>query len=200
LGAAAAARIIDDHTHGVNTTMKRLTAALALAALVAASPALAALNVGARAPDFSTEASVGGKPFPFRLSEALKKGPVVLYFFPAAFTSGCTIEAHEFAEAADDFKANGATLIGLTAGNIDRIKEFSVSECRSKFPVAADPNAAIAKTYDSLLALKPGWSNRTSYVIAPGGEIIFVHSDLRPDEHVTLTLDAVKKWRAAHPR
>jgi len=178
--------------------MNRLIAAVVAAALFAASPALAALKVGDHAPDFSTQASVGGKPFAFRLSDALKKGPVVLYFFPAAFTSGCTIEAHEFAEAADAFKANGATLIGLTAGNIDRINEFSVSECRSKFPVAADPNAAIARTYDSLLAMKPGWSDRTSYVIAPDGRIIFVHSDLRPDEHVALTLDAVKKWRAAH--
>lgn len=179
--------------------MNRLIAALGAAAVLTATPALAALKVGAHAPDFSTQASVGGKQFAFKLSDALKKGPVVLYFFPAAFTSGCTIEAHQFAEAADEFKANGATLIGMTAGNIDRINEFSVSECRSKFPVAADANAAIAKTYDSTLALKPGWSDRTSYVIAPGGEVIFVHSDLRPDQHVALTLEAVKKWRAAHP-
>jgi peroxiredoxin len=172
--------------------------AAAVAALCMAAPALAALPAGAKAPEFSADGYQGGKPLKFDLAQALKKGPVVLYFFPAAFTSGCTIEAHQFAEAADDFKANGATLIGLTAGNIDRINEFSVSECRSKFPVAADPGAAIAKTYDSTLALKPGWSDRTSYVIAPTGEIIFVHSDLKPDEHVTLTLDAVKKWRAAH--
>jgi peroxiredoxin Q/BCP len=180
--------------------VKRLIAVLGAAALLAAGPALAALKVGAKAPDFSTQASVGGKPFPFKLSQALKKGPVVLYFFPAAFTAGCTVEAHQFAEASDEFKANGATLIGMTAGNIDRINEFSVSECRSKFAVAADPNAAIAKTYDSTLAMKPGWSDRTSFVIAPNGKIIFVHSDLKPDEHVTLTLAAVKKWRAEHPK
>ena len=179
-------------------SVKRLLVALGSVAVLAASPALAALKVGAHAPDFSTQASVGGKQYPFKLSEALKKGPVVLYFFPAAFTAGCTIEAHQFAEASDEFKANGATLIGMTAGNTDQINRFSVSECRSKFPVAADPGAAIAKTYDSILAKKPDWSDRTSYVIAPGGEIIFVHSDPKPDEHVTLTLEAVKKWRAAH--
>jgi len=180
--------------------MKLVLAAAAAALVLAASPAVAALKVGAKAPDFSTQASVGGKPFPFKLSDALKQGPVVLYFFPAAFTAGCTIEAHQFADASDEFKAAGATLIGLTAGNIDRLNEFSVSECRSKFAVAADPNAAIAKTYDSLLAIRPGYSDRTSYVIAPSGEVIFVHSDLKPDQHVALTLEAVKKWRAAHPR
>jgi peroxiredoxin len=173
-------------------------AAAAAALVLAASPALAALKVGDKAPDFSTQASVGGKPFPFKLSDALKKGLVVLYFFPAAFTAGCTIEAHQFADASDEFKAAGATLIGMTAGNIERLNEFSVSECRSKFAVAADPNAAIAKTYDSQLAIRPGLSDRTSYVIAPSGEIIFVHSDLKPDQHVSLTLEAVKKWRDAH--
>ncbi|HZZ34593.1 MAG TPA: peroxiredoxin [Caulobacteraceae bacterium] len=180
--------------------MQRLIAALGAAALLAAGPALAALKVGAKAPDFSTQASVGGKPFPFKLSQALRKGPVVLYFFPAAFTTGCTIEAHQFAEASDEFKANGATLIGLTAGNIDRVTEFSVSECRSKFAVAADPKAAVAKRYDALFPNRAELSDRTSYVIAPNGKIIFVHSDLKPDEHVALTLAAVKKWRAEHPK
>ena len=108
--------------------MKRLIAAVGAIALFAAAPALAALKVGAQAPDFSAQASQAGKEFPFKLSDALKKGPVVLYFFPAAFTSGCTIEAHEFAEASDDYKKLGATLIGVTAGNIDRLTEFSVSE------------------------------------------------------------------------
>lgn len=179
--------------------MKRLLLAGLAAAFLAATPALAALKVGDKAPDFTTQAALGGKPYPFKLSEALKKGPVVLYFFPAAFTAGCTIEAHQFAEAADDFKAAGATLIGLTAGNIDRVAEFSTSECRSKFPVAADPKAAIAKSYDSTFALKPDLSDRTSYVIAPDGKVIFVHSDLKPDQHVALTLAAVKQWQAAHP-
>lgn len=172
---------------------------LATAAILAATPAFAALKVGAAAPDFSAQASQAGKQFPFKLSDALKKGPVVLYFFPAAFTSGCTIEAHEFADASADYAKLGATLIGVTAGNIDRLTEFSVSECRSKFAVAADPGAKIAKRYNSTIAIWPGHSDRTSYVIAPGGKVIFTYSDLKPDEHVARTMAAVKAWRAAHP-
>jgi len=179
--------------------MKRLIAAVGAIALFAAAPALAALKVGAQAPDFSAQASQAGKEFPFKLSDALKKGPVVLYFFPAAFTSGCTIEAHEFADASADYAKLGATLIGVTAGNIDRLTEFSVSECRSKFAVAADPHAAIAKSYDSMLAIYPGHSDRISYVIAPDGKVILAYSNLKPDGHVEKTLDAVKTWRAAHP-
>ncbi|MBA3812082.1 MAG: peroxiredoxin [Caulobacteraceae bacterium] len=179
--------------------MNRLIAAAGAAALLLAGPAHAALKVGARAPDFSAQASQAGKQFPFKLSAALKKGPVVLYFFPAAFTSGCTLEAHEFADASADFHRLGATLIGVTAGNIDRLTEFSVSECRSKFAVAADPKAAIAKTYQATLAIYPGHSDRTSYVIAPDGKVILAYSNLKPDDHVVRTLAAVKAWRAAHP-
>ena len=179
--------------------MKRLFAAACAAATLAVTPALAALGVGAAAPDFSAQASQAGKQFPFHLADALKKGPVVLYFFPAAFTSGCTIEAHEFAAASEDYKKLGATLIGVTAGNIDRLTEFSVSECRSKFPVAADPGAKIAEGYKSTLAIYPGHSDRTSYVIAPNGKVIFVYSDLGADKHVEKTLEALKAWRSTHP-
>jgi thioredoxin-dependent peroxiredoxin len=179
--------------------MKRILFAAA-AMTLAATPALAALKVGDAAPDFTTQASMAGKQYPFTLSEALKKGPVVLYFFPAAFTPGCTIEAHDFAAASDDYKKLGATLIGVTAGNIDKLVEFSTSECRSKFPVAADPNGAIAKSYHSELALRPGWSDRTSYIIAPDDKVVFAYSDLKPDEHVAKTLDALKAWRASHPQ
>ena len=179
--------------------MKRLIAAALAASLIAASSAQAALKVGDAAPTFTAQASEGGKQFTFNMAAALKKGPVVLYFFPAAFTKGCTIEAHDFAEASADYQRLGATLIGVTSGNIDRLTEFSVSECRSKFPVAADPNAAIAKSYDSLLAIYPGHSDRTSYVIAPNGKVISVYSNLNPDDHVTQTLAALKTWRASHP-
>jgi peroxiredoxin Q/BCP len=179
--------------------MKRLIIGAAFAAALAAGPAFAHLAEGAKAPDFSAQASMAGKEIPFKLSDALKKGPVVLYFFPAAFTPGCTIEAHEFADASDDYKKLGATLMGVTAGNINRLTEFSVSECRSKFPVAADPDAAIAKSYDSTFAVRPGLSDRTSYVIAPDGKILLAYSDLKPDDHVTKTLDALKTYRAAHP-
>jgi peroxiredoxin len=178
--------------------MKRL-ALIACAATIIAGPALAALKVGATAPDFSAQASQAGKQFPFKLSDALKKGPVVLYFFPAAFTSGCTIEAHEFADASADYKKLGATLIGVTAGNIDRLTEFSVSECRSKFAVAADPGAKIADSYKSTLAIYPGHSDRTSYVIAPDGKVAFVYSDLGAEKHVAKTMEALKAYRTTHP-
>ncbi|HWE99108.1 MAG TPA: peroxiredoxin [Caulobacteraceae bacterium] len=171
---------------------------LAAAAALASSGAHAALAVGENAPEFSASAFVGGKAFDFDLAKALRKGPVVLYFFPAAFTSGCTIEAHQFADAAEEYQKLGATLIGITAGNVDRVGEFSTVECRNKFPVAADPGAKIAAEYKSTLALKPGWSDRTSYVIAPNDKILMVYSDLKPDQHVAKTLEAVKSWRAEH--
>ena len=170
-------------------------AALTAAGLVAAAPAWAALNVGDTAPDFTAKAALGGKEFQFKLADALKKGPVVLYFFPAAFTGGCTKEAHDFAEASDQFKAAGATLIGMTAGNVERVAEFSSLECRSKFPVAADPGAVIARTYKSTLALKPGWSDRTSYVITPDHKIALAYSAGNPDEHVSRTLAALKSLK-----
>ncbi len=182
---------------------KMLLAAAAVAGLaiagLAALPADAALPVGAAAPDFTADGALDGAPFKFHLAEALKSGPVVLYFFPAAFTSGCTVEAHNFAEAAAQFKAMGATLIGVTAGNTDRIAEFSKVECRSKFPVAADPKLAIAKSYDATLALYPGHSNRTSYVIGSDGKVSAVYSNLSPQNHVEEMLAGVKAWRAAHP-
>lgn len=178
--------------------MSRMLATIAIASAVATTSVHAALKVGAAAPDFSAQASLAGKPFAFKLSDALKKGPVVLYFFPSAFTSGCTIEAHLFAEASADYAKLGATLIGVTAGKVERVAEFSKTECRSKFAVAADPGAKIAKTYDSTIPLV-GLSDRTSYVIAPGGKIILSYSDMKPDQHVAKTMDAVKAWRAAHP-
>ena len=96
-------------------------------------------------PDFTTQATLAGKPFTFSLAAALKQGPVVLYFYPAAFTPGCTVEAHEFAEATDKFKAMGATVIGVSHDPIDKLKKFSVSECRNKFAVASDADQSITK-------------------------------------------------------
>jgi len=172
---------------------------LAAVAIALALPmtAQAALAVGAKAPKFDTKAALAGKSFSFSLAEALKKGPVVLYFFPAAFTKGCTIEAHEFAEATEQFNKLGATVVGMTAGNIDRIDEFSKVECRDKFAVGVATPEMIA-SYDVKLALRPGWSNRTSYVIAPDGKIIFVLNEMSPAGHVNGTMDAVKAWKAKH--
>jgi thioredoxin-dependent peroxiredoxin len=161
--------------------------------------ALAALRVGDPAPDFTTQASIGGTVFTYSLREQLKKGPVVLYFYPAAFTKGCTIEAHDFADATDRYKELGATVVGVSHDTIDTLNKFSVSECRSKFPVAADADQTIMKSYDAVLAIKTQYANRTSYVIAPDGRIIYEYTALDPDKHVENTLAAVRKWRAEHP-
>jgi thioredoxin-dependent peroxiredoxin len=168
--------------------------AAAILTALAGVPAMGALTVGAMAPDFSAQASLGGKEFGFSLADALKKGPVVLYFYPAAFTKGCTIEAHDFAEAMPQFAALGATVIGVSHDTIDTLDKFSVSECRSKFPVAADPDQKVIKAYDAVLAIKPEYANRTSYVIAPDHSILMAYTNLDPDQHVTLALTAVKKW------
>src|SRR6476469_4177057 len=164
--------------------MRKAAIAVALFGAVISTPGFAALSVGAKAPEFTTEAALGGREFTFSLAEALKKGPVVLYFFPAAFTPGCTQEAHEFAEATDQFAALGATVIGVTAGNANRVTEFSSVECRNKVAVAADPDQKVIKAYDAVLKRKPEWSDRTSYVIAPGGSILMTYTNLDPSEHV----------------
>jgi peroxiredoxin len=179
--------------------MSRFTTLAAAALALAAAPLSAALPVGAKAPEIQTQISLAGKAMPFSLKSALKKGPVVLYFYPAAFTKGCTIEAHEFAEATDDFNKMGATVIGMSADPIDTLNKFSVEECRNKFAVGS-ATADTIKAYDVILPMKPTISNRTSFVIAPDGKVIFVHSELSPDGHVKGTMEAVKTWRAKHPK
>ncbi|WP_412022195.1 peroxiredoxin [Burkholderia cepacia] len=181
--------------------MKRKLLLGAVAALVAghALMAQAELKPGAAAPDFTTQASLGGKTYTYSLADALKQGPVVLYFYPAAFTKGCTIEAHAFADAVDGYKAYGATVIGVSADNIDTLTKFSVSECRSKFPVAADPDAKIIREYDAKLPAIDR-ANRVSYVISPDGKILYEYTSMSPDKHVENTLAAVKAWADAHPK
>ena len=173
-------------------TLRKLAAAAAL--VLVATPAFAALKVGDRAPDFTAPAYLAGEPFDYRLADALEAGPVVVYFFPAAHTPGCNLEAHLFSEAIDDFKAAGATVIGMTAGNVDELADFSkeTEYCGGMFPVAADPGARIAASYDAVLDRKPEWSSRTSYVIAPSGTISAVHADMNPNLHVRAMLDAVR--------
>jgi peroxiredoxin len=177
--------------------MKRYAAFAAMFVAAFAVPAIAALQEGAKAPDFTAQASLGGKEYSFSLADALKKGPVVLYFYPAAFTKGCTIEAHDFADAMPQYAALGATVIGVSHDKIDTLDKFSVSECRSKFPVAADPDETVIKAYDAVLASHPEYANRTSYVIAPDHSILLTYTDMDPDKHVELTLAAVKKWHDA---
>ncbi|MCA8254998.1 peroxiredoxin [Burkholderia sp. AU31624] len=180
---------------------RKLLLGAAVAALVAghALMARAELKPGAAAPDFTTQASLGGKTYTYSLADALKQGPVVLYFYPAAFTKGCTIEAHAFADAVDRYKAYGATVIGVSADKIDTLTKFSVSECRSKFPVAADPDAKIIREYDAKLPAIDK-ANRVSYVISPEGKVLYEYTSLSPDKHVENTLAAVKAWADAHPK
>lgn len=176
--------------------MKRrsiLTGWLALAATVAFTTSLASASIkaGETAPTFILPATLGGKPFTFDLTAALKKGPVVVYFYPKAFTSGCTKEAHDFADNMDQYKKLKATVIGVSGDDIATLNKFSVSDCRSKFPVASDDKLTVAKSYDSIVANV--FANRTSYVIAPDGKIAYVYSDLDPDKHVENTLAAIRK-------
>jgi len=176
--------------------MKRILVSATIAALGVAAPAFAALAVGATAPTLTAKAYVDGKATPFSLASALKKGPVVLYFFPAAYTGGCNAEAKAFAENIDKFQAAGASVIGVTAGNgkagtsMDQaLADFSKEHCNGKFPVAA-VNAATVKAYDAALA-GASVSNRTSYVIGRDGKIAFAYSAMAPQQHITKTLEAV---------
>ena len=177
--------------------MIRLALAAAAVTLLAV-PASAALKPGGKAPIFTAPGFLAGNPVTLSLQDSLKKGPVVLYFFPAAHTSGCNLEAHLFSEAIEQFKAQKATVIGVTAGKLSELADFSkeTEHCGGKFAVAADPGAKIAKTYQSVMTVKPDWSDRTSYVIAPNGTILHAYSKMDPSEHVAQTLSAVKAYNA----
>jgi thioredoxin-dependent peroxiredoxin len=169
--------------------MRRLTLALAL--LVSSQPLGAALPVGAQAPDFRTTGALAGKPFTMHLKDQLRHGPLVLYFYPKAFTQGCTLEAKAFADAMPQFRKAGARVVGMSADDPDTLKRFSTEACRSKFPVAtASPETIVA--YDVVLKQKPELADRTSYVIDRKGRIVMVHSDLDWKDHVSKTLAAVK--------
>jgi peroxiredoxin len=176
---------------------KIIPAALALAALALPGAAVANLPVGAKAPAFTTQAAIGGKDMTFDLQRALRKGPVVLYFYPKAFTQGCTLEAHAFAEATPEFAKYGATVVGMSADDLPTLRKFSKEACRDKFAVGV-ANPGVIKSYD--VALKRdgksgGVTDRTSYVIAPNGRVVFVHSELDYRDHVRQTLEAVKKLK-----
>jgi peroxiredoxin len=170
--------------------MRKLMFAVVAAATLS-SPSFAALKVGAKAPDFTTTGAIGGKEFKLHLAQQLKKGPVVLYFFPKAFTSGCTAEAHAFSESIATFKKAGAQVVGMSADDLKTLHDFSAKECRSAFPVAT-ATPAIQKAYDVAWAAHPGITTRTSYVIGRNGKIVMVHDDLDFSQHVAKTLAAVK--------
>ena len=168
--------------------MRKLLTAFIIA--LAAAPASAALQQGAKAANFVTSGAIGGKPFKLDLAEQLRHGPVVLYFYPKAFTKGCTLEANAFSEAMPEFKAAGARVIGMSADTIATLKKFSVEACRSAFPVARADKKVI-KAYDVALPVV-GMTNRTSYVIAGDGRIVMVHSEMDWKDHVAKSLAAVK--------
>ena len=168
----------------------RLAAATLLLTVLTA-PATAALERGAKAPNFVTAGSLGGKEFKLQLKNQLKRGPVVLYFFPKAFTEGCTLESRAFSQAMPQFKKAGAQVIGLSPDNLETLKDFSKKECSDAFPVAT-ATPAIAKAYDVVLKQKPAYTSRTSYVIARDGRIVMVHDDMKWNDHVARTLAAVR--------
>ena len=181
-----------------------------------AMPALAAVKMGDSAPDFSAPASLAGKEFSFSLKDALKKGPVVVYFYPSAFTGGCNIEAHTFAVNKNKFDAVGATIIGVSHDSIARLNDFSADPeyCAGKFPVASDPDGKIAKAYDlKVMEGKPGmkdtrgveidhaFTERTTFVISRDGKIVATLSSaddkIVPADHVSKSLAVVTEMKSA---
>ncbi|HEX5475350.1 MAG TPA: peroxiredoxin [Vicinamibacterales bacterium] len=195
--------------------MRRLLVGILLSGVMAI-PAFAALKTGEKAPDFSAEASLAGKQFSFSLQDALKKGPVVVYFYPSAFTGGCNLEAHTFAENKSKFDAAGASIIGVSRDSLQRLNAFSADPqyCAGKIPVASDANGAIADSYGlKKMALKPGmkdsrgvtidhdFTERTTFVVRPDGTIAAVFSSaadkINPAEHVMKALAVVQQLAGA---
>lgn len=190
-------------------------ALVALLALASSASVAAALAPGTTAPTFTAQASQAGKQFTFSLADALGKGPVVVYFYPSAYTDGCDLEAHTFAVNRDKFDAAGATIIGVSADSIERLDEFSADPkyCAGKFPVASDAEVKIALSYGlEAIKARPGMKDvrgvaidhafipRTTFVIAGDGKIVATFSSetdhLRPDEHVKKSL-AIVQWLRA---
>ena len=173
---------------------RRILARIAASAVagIALSPAFAALDIGDPVPKFTATAALGGKTFNYSLADALAKGPVVVYFFTAAGTTDCNIEAHAFAEAMAQFEAAGASVIGVSADDIDTLKDFSVKQCQSKFPVAADRAKVVIEGFDAVMQTRPDFANRLSYVVAPNGTVAYYYQNLNPDKHVERMLNALK--------
>ncbi|MEL7445495.1 MAG: peroxiredoxin [Pseudomonadota bacterium] len=162
-------------------------------AAFAVVPAAAELPVGAKAPTFSTKAALAGKEFGFNINVALARGPVVLYFYPKAFTKGCTLEANAFAEAMPKFRALGASVVGMSNDDIETLKRFSREECRDAFPVGVASKSVI-DAFDVGLS-GSSLAGRTSYVIAQDGKIVMVYSNSDYRDHVSKTLAAVRSLK-----
>ena len=181
----------------------KLNLTAALSALATAlgvclvSPAWAALDIGEKAPDFTVPAALAGKQYSYSLAESLAKGPVVLYFFPAAFSVGCSAEAHEFAEAIGKYEALGASVIGVSTDDIETQTKFSMQACQGKFPVASDAGKTVIKSYDAAMMILPDYANRVSYVIGPDHKVLYSYQSLNPSKHVEKTLAALQGWEKA---
>jgi peroxiredoxin len=175
-------------------------------------PALAALKEGDAAPPFKTEASLAGKTFNYSLQDNLKKGPVVVYFYPSAYTGGCNIQAHEFAENIDKFAKAGASVIGVSLDSIERLNDFSADPqyCAGKLPVASDADGSIAKSYELSVRdampgkkdtrgadINHGFAERTTFVVTPNGKIAATIGGVAPADNVRQTLAAVQKLTVA---
>lgn len=176
-------------------TLARILLSCVLVSVVA-SLARAELTVGTTAPAFSAKAARGGSDMTFTLSEALKKGPVVVYFYPKSFTSVCTEEANLFAEAMPEFEKLGSSVIGISTDTIETQREFSRTECRDRFPVAADPEGKVVKAYDAASKRGGTMASRTSYVVSPDGKIASVLTAGDAGSHIQSALAAVKAWKA----
>lgn len=170
-----------------------VSTSLAMLALCLCTPTWAALDIGEKAPVFTTEAALDGKTFAYSLSTQLAKGPVVIFFFPAAFSIGCSVEAHAFSEAIDQFSALGASVVGVSTDDVQTLSKFSAQTCQGKFPVASDANKAISKSYDALMQTRPDYANRISYVVAPNGSVASYYQSLNPFKHVEKMLAALKE-------
>ncbi|MDH4124649.1 MAG: peroxiredoxin [Gammaproteobacteria bacterium] len=186
--------------------MKRFALSL-LAATILALPALAALTVGDTAPVFVARASLAGEEFDYSLGDALKKGPVVVYFYPSAYTQGCNIQAHEFATRMDEFTAAGASVIGVSLDSIERLNDFSADPeyCAGKLTVASDASGEIARSYDIAVRerregatdtrgveIDHGFAERTTFIVATDGKIMATIGGVSPMENVQKSLEAVQ--------
>jgi thioredoxin-dependent peroxiredoxin len=184
---------------------------VSLFACIASMPALAALQAGASAPAFTTQASLAGKPFTYSLKDALAKGPVVVYFYPSAYTGGCDLQAHTFAVNHDKFTAAGATVVGVSLDSIQRLNDFSADPnfCAGKFPTASDADGSISKSYELKVQQGPpglkdvrgaeidhAFVERTTFVVAKDGKIVGTISGIAPDKNVEQALEAVQHLTA----
>lgn len=186
--------------------MKKLLIA-GLASAAVALPLAAALETGATAPQFKARASLAGKEFSYSLADELKKGPVVVYFYPSAYTQGCNIQAHTFAENMDAFNAAKATVIGVSLDSIERLNDFSADPayCAGKLAVASDMDGAIAKSYQLQVRegragmkdtrgvdIDHGFTERTTFIVTSDGKVAATVGGVSPEENVQQALKAVQ--------